>query len=134
MFEVGRLCIKLAGRDAGQKCVVVDVLKGKYVLIDGMTRRKKCNTIHLEPLDETLEIKKNAPHEDVVNAFKGLGHEVKITTPKTKMTRLEATRHQLTKAASKTPTVKSEKAKTKKEAKKKDVKKTPAKKTEAKAE
>ena len=47
MFDVGRVCLKIAGRDAGKKCVVVEKLEGKYVLIDGMTRRKKCNTLHL---------------------------------------------------------------------------------------
>ena len=27
MIEIGRICVKLAGRDAGGECVVVDVLK-----------------------------------------------------------------------------------------------------------
>jgi len=43
----GRICVKTAGRDAGLKCVIVDVLDDKFVLIDGETRRRKCNILHL---------------------------------------------------------------------------------------
>jgi large subunit ribosomal protein L14e len=85
MFEVGRVCVKIAGRDAGQKCVIVSVLDDKTVLIDGMTRRRKCNKIHLEPLNKVLDIKDNASHEDVAKAFKTLDLEVrpKKSKPKT---------------------------------------------------
>ena len=58
MYKVGRLCVKLAGRDAGKKCVIVDVLKDNYVMIDGATRRRKCNIAHLEPLDKCIKIKR----------------------------------------------------------------------------
>lgn len=84
MFNVGRICVKIAGRDAGQKCVIVEVLDEKHVLIDGMTRRRKCNKIHLEPLSQTIDIKTNASHEDVAKAFKSLDLEVKTTKPKQK--------------------------------------------------
>jgi len=69
MFRVGRVCVKIAGRDAGKKCVILKHLEGKYYLIDGETRRRKCNTLHLEPLDEVLDIKENASHEEVMNAL-----------------------------------------------------------------
>ncbi len=72
MVEVGRVCVKIAGRDAGLKCVVVDVLNKSTVLIDGQTRRRKCNVAHLEPLQQTLKIDKNASHDKVVSAFKEL--------------------------------------------------------------
>jgi large subunit ribosomal protein L14e len=65
MFEVGRLCVKLAGRDAGNTCVVVDVIDDKTVLIDGNVRRRKCNILHLEPLNDTLKIKKGATTSEV---------------------------------------------------------------------
>ena len=35
MMEVGRVCIKLAGRDAKQYCVITEVLDNTYVMIDG---------------------------------------------------------------------------------------------------
>lgn len=84
MFDVGRVCIKLAGRDAGQKCVIVEVLDDKTVLIDGMTRRRKCNKLHLEPLSQTLDLRQKASHEDVAKAFKELGLEVKTKKSKPK--------------------------------------------------
>ncbi|NTV24431.1 MAG: hypothetical protein HGA85_08785, partial [Nanoarchaeota archaeon] len=40
------------------------------------TRRKKCNIIHLEPLDKVLKIKKGASHEEVREALKHEGIEV----------------------------------------------------------
>jgi|SRR3989344_2284117 len=73
MIEVGRLCLKLAGRDAGKTCVVVEVLDDRHVLVDGETRRRKCNILHLEPLKETLDIKKGASHDTVVKAFSQKG-------------------------------------------------------------
>lgn len=86
MIEIGRLCIKIAGRDAGLKCVVVDDLGKGFVLIDGQTRRRKCNTSHLEPLNEVLNIKKNAAHDEVVRELKKLKIEVAERKEKKKKT------------------------------------------------
>ncbi|MBI2668484.1 50S ribosomal protein L14e [Candidatus Woesearchaeota archaeon] len=72
LFQVGRLCVKLAGRDAGRKCVVVEQLDDKLVIADGDVRRKRVNVKHLEPLGQTLEIKEKASHEDVAAAFQKL--------------------------------------------------------------
>lgn len=76
MIEAGRLCVKIAGRESGKKCVVIDIIDKNYVLIDGDVRRKKCNISHLEPLEEKIEIKKKAAHIDVIEAFKKLGIEI----------------------------------------------------------
>lgn len=83
-MEIGRICVKTAGRDAGQKCVVVEVIDDNYVLIDGETRRRKCNIRHLEAIAQTLDIKKGADHETVKKAFKALGIEMKDTKKKAK--------------------------------------------------
>lgn len=72
MMEIGRLCMKIAGRDANKVCVIIDTYEDNYVLIDGETRRKKCNMKHLEPLDKIVKIKKNAPREDVKKVFSDL--------------------------------------------------------------
>ena len=69
MIEIGRLCVKIAGRDADLKCVIIDVLDDNFVMIDGETRRRKCNILHLEPLKNVIKIKKNAPHEDIKKEF-----------------------------------------------------------------
>jgi large subunit ribosomal protein L14e len=82
MFSVGRVCIKIAGRDAGKKCVIVKHLEGKLYLVDGETRRRKCNTLHLEPLNEVLDIKENASHEEIMKAL-GLEHVAKKSKAKT---------------------------------------------------
>ncbi len=82
MMEVGRLCIKIAGRDAGKKCVIVDVLDDLFVMIDGETRRRKCNMKHIEPTSEMIKISKGAAHSDVVAEFKNLGIEIVETKPR----------------------------------------------------
>ena len=64
-MEIGRVCIKIAGRDAGKKCVIVDTLTNNFVLVDGQTRRRKCNTRHLEPTTQVLSIKKGASSAEV---------------------------------------------------------------------
>jgi large subunit ribosomal protein L14e len=77
MIDIGRLCVKIAGRDAGMKCAVVDIINDKFVMIDGQTRRKRCNISHLEPLKEKIDLKKGASHSEVVSAFKKLKIEIK---------------------------------------------------------
>lgn len=83
MIEVGRLCMKIAGRDAGKKGVVVDILDNNYILLDGETRRRKCNVYHLEPLNKVLNIKKGASHEEVAKALEKESIIVRTTKPKT---------------------------------------------------
>ena len=82
MIEVGRLCIKTAGRDAGQKCVVVELIDTMFVMIDGETRRRKCNILHLEPTKQVVELKKGASHSDVEKALDKIGVKARNTTPK----------------------------------------------------
>ena len=82
MFNIGRICVKVAGRDAGQKCVIVQELGNGLVLVDGQTRRRKCNVKHLEPTAQTIDLKENATHDDVKDAFAKLNIEVRETKPK----------------------------------------------------
>jgi large subunit ribosomal protein L14e len=69
MIDVGRVCIKLAGRDAGKIAVVVEKIDDKFVLIDGNVRRRKCNISHLEPTEKEVSLKKGAKTEDVHKAM-----------------------------------------------------------------
>jgi len=112
MIEVGRLCVKIAGRDARKKCVVIDVIDKNFVMIDGQTRRKRCNIKHLIPLQQKIDIPKNASHEEVVSAFKKLGIEIK----------------EKVKVKEKEKAEKEKKREEKKEAKKKKVKESESKK------
>lgn len=82
MINIGRICVKIAGRDAGKRCLIVDILDNNRVLIDGETRRRPCNMLHLEPLEETVKIKKGASHEEVVQALKEFKFNIQTTTPK----------------------------------------------------
>lgn len=82
LYEIGRLCLKVAGRDAGRKCVVVDILDHTFVIVDGDVRRKRVNFKHLEPLNEMIKLKEGASHEEVKKAFEKSGLSVWATNPK----------------------------------------------------
>ncbi|MBW3013144.1 hypothetical protein KY325_02635 [Candidatus Woesearchaeota archaeon] len=133
-MKIGQLCVKIAGRDAGKKCLVLSAVeKGNTVLIDGETRRKKCNVAHLEPLSQVFPIKENASHKEVADLFKkefNITLKEKKAKPKTE--RPKRLRKQKPKPeVQKKPKAKPEKAAAK--AKKEEAKKTkPAAKTAAK--
>jgi len=72
MIEIGRICIKTAGRDSRRKCVIIDIVDDNFVLIDGDVRRKRCSIKHLEPLNEVIKIRKDASHDIIAAEFKKL--------------------------------------------------------------
>jgi large subunit ribosomal protein L14e len=69
MIEVGRVAIKIVGREAGKHCVIVDILDKNFVLIDGEVKRRRCNIDHLEFLPIKLKIRKGASREKVLEAM-----------------------------------------------------------------
>ena len=74
LFNIGRICVKTLGREAGRKCVIVDVIDEKFVLVTGPknitgVRRRRTNVKHLEPTPEVLKIQKGASDDDVVKAL-----------------------------------------------------------------
>jgi len=73
-FDVGRICVKLAGREAGRKCVIVDIIDEKYVLITGPksltgVKRRRVNVKHIEPTPLKINISKGASDEEVLKAL-----------------------------------------------------------------
>jgi len=124
MIEIGRLCIKVCGRDAGGTCAIVDILDNNYVLIDGNVRRKKCNILHLEPTSKKIDIKKGASHETVKKAFEKLKLPVWETKPKEKRERPRKIRgkKKIAEEAEKKP---EKEKKIKKKEKKAEIKKLP---------
>ena len=45
-IEKGRVCVKIAGRESGKKCVIVDVIDENFVEIVGNeVKNKRCNII-----------------------------------------------------------------------------------------
>ena len=74
-FEVGRICVKTAGRDAGKRCVIVDLLDKNFTLVTGPkevtgVRRRRVNTNHLKPLEEKIAIEKGATDEQITALLK----------------------------------------------------------------
>lgn len=52
-MQQGRICIKLAGRDAGEKVVITKVVDKNTVMVKSPVRKaqRKCSIRHLEPTD-----------------------------------------------------------------------------------
>ena len=73
-MDVGRICLKLKGREAGRRCVIVDVIDRNYVMVSGPfertgVRRRRVNMSHLEPLDEVVEIPRNASDQEIIDVL-----------------------------------------------------------------
>jgi len=89
MFEIGRICMKTAGREAGKVCVVVGKDSDKeFVLVTGPrivtnVRRRKCNVRHLEPTPLKLGVKENATDSEVMKAYEkdGVYGKLKLHKP-----------------------------------------------------
>jgi large subunit ribosomal protein L14e len=73
-IEVGRICVKVTGREAGKKCVIVDVMDKSFILISGPkkvtgVRRRRANVNHVEPLLDKVEIKRGASDDELESAL-----------------------------------------------------------------
>ncbi len=78
VIEVGRICVKTRGREAGRKCVIVDIIDENFVLITGPkqltgVRRRRVNIDHIEVLDKKIDIPKGASDEEVMKAIEEAG-------------------------------------------------------------
>jgi len=74
LISVGRICKKLAGRDSGQRCVIIDVLDTNFIMITGPkkitgVRRRKVNMNHVLPLGKSIRVRKNASDDAVASAL-----------------------------------------------------------------
>jgi large subunit ribosomal protein L14e len=143
MIEVGRLCLKIAGREAGRYCIVVKKMDENFVMVTGpreltSVKRRRCNINHLEPIMETLNIKSDAPDSEILKAYqqanliKKLGLEPNVKAAKAEKRAAEregkARKEGPPPSKAKHPERKAGKGERKKE--KKPVKKGPAKKAE----
>jgi large subunit ribosomal protein L14e len=77
ILENGRVCMKIAGREAGKYCVVLKLEDENFALITGPksvtgVKRRKCNILHLEPTQEKFELKEDND-EVVANFWKSSG-------------------------------------------------------------
>jgi len=85
-IEVGRICVKTVGREAGKKCVIVDVIDKSFVLITGpknvtQVKRRKANVCHIEPTTERIEITRGATDDEIAQALKTAGKLDAMATP-----------------------------------------------------
>jgi large subunit ribosomal protein L14e len=77
-IEVGRICVKVVGREAGRRCVIVDVVDKNFVLVTGPKsvsglKRRRLNINHLEPTGEKIDINRGATDEEITDALKAAG-------------------------------------------------------------
>jgi len=76
--EVGRICVKIAGGEAGRRCVIVDVIDKNFVLVTGPmkvsgVRRRRANISHIEPMPSKIKIKKGAGDDEILEALEKAG-------------------------------------------------------------
>ena len=56
-IEVGRKCIKTAGREAGEKCAIVEIIDENFVEVVGeAVKNRRCNIAHLEPTEDSIDV------------------------------------------------------------------------------
>lgn len=85
-IEVGRVCVKIAGREAGRKCVVLDVIDKNFALVTGPPKvtgikRRRVNVNHIEPTEMKIDIKRGATDEEVTQALTTVGKLEEMANP-----------------------------------------------------
>ena len=85
-IEIGRICVKLAGRETGKKCVIIDVMDKSFVLITGPqkatgVKRRRANINHVKPLEDKIDVPRGASDEEVTATLKAAG-KLEETAPK----------------------------------------------------
>lgn len=132
-LEVGRVCVKTAGREAGKYCVVLKKIDENFVLVTGPkpltgVKRRRCNVAHLEPTPYKLDIKEEVSEKAVINAYEkaNLLKKLGLKKPSPEIAK------EAEKEVKKKPKEVEEKAKEKKKVKKKEKKKKEKPKTKPK--
>ncbi len=77
-IEVGRICIKEAGRESCRKCVVIDVMDKSFVLVTGPKKltgikRRRVNINHVMPTPDKIDVKRGASDDEVSAALQAEG-------------------------------------------------------------
>jgi len=73
-IDIGRICVKLAGREAGKKCVVVDMVDKNFVLVTGPKqlngiKRRRVNVNHIEPTERKVNIRRGETDEELLKTL-----------------------------------------------------------------
>jgi len=77
-IEIGRICVKEAGREQGKKCVIVDVMDKSFILVTGPknltgVKRRRVNLEHVAVIGDKVEVKRGASDEEVSQALDAAG-------------------------------------------------------------
>ena len=65
-IDVGSVCVKTTGREAGKKAIVLEIVDGAHVLIQGSgVRKRKCNISHLFPTGKKVNVGKNVTDKEI---------------------------------------------------------------------
>jgi large subunit ribosomal protein L14e len=77
-IEVGRVCVKVAGRESGRKCVIIDVMDKSFVLVTGPkkvtgVKRRRVNINHVAPTEVAIQIKRGASDNEVTQMIEASG-------------------------------------------------------------
>lgn len=123
---MGRVCVKLSGREAGKYGVVVKKIDKSFVLVTGPRlltgiKRRRCNIEHLEPTPHLLEIKEESTDREVIEAYEKAGLITKLGLKRPSEAQLKTEKPE-----------KAEKEKKEKKPKEKEVKKPKEKKPQKK--
>lgn len=69
-MDIGRVCLKVKGREQGERCVVLDVVDRNFVIVVGPNvKRRRVNMNHIRPLDEVVPLQRNATNEEAIAAL-----------------------------------------------------------------
>ncbi|MCW3998081.1 MAG: 50S ribosomal protein L14e [Candidatus Bathyarchaeota archaeon] len=85
-IEVGRICLKLVGRESGKKCVIVEVIDKGFVLITGPkkvtgVKRRRANINHVAPLKDKIGIKRGSSDDEVTQVLETAGKLEEMNQP-----------------------------------------------------
>ena len=77
-LNVGKIAMKIAGREAGKYCVVLTNPKDNFVTVTGPkvltgVKRRRCNIDHLEPTQYQVKLEAEASDKKVIDALKKEG-------------------------------------------------------------
>ena len=77
-IEAGRVCVEMAGRESGRKCIIVDVMDKSFVVVTGPkkvtgVKRRRVNINHVAPTEDVIQIKRGASDEEVTQMIDASG-------------------------------------------------------------
>ena len=85
-IEVGRICLKLAGRESGKKCIIVEVIDKGFVVVTGPkivtgVKRRRASINHIAPLKDRIGINRGSSDDEVTKALETAGKLEEMNQP-----------------------------------------------------